>query len=173
MATIQKLYAFGAHTPAKVSGSFGLTRERSGQLTYDVDCGLARRVQPLVAEVCRIVDAGRAAAAGSRARRAAGARRFGATRQGDGDGAHDQRTPGAAPGGRHAEAGSSRHDLRKAVRRRNGTGQPVRLRPARTRGRRERGGARQLRSSLSKRVRVDRRANAASQARASASMPTA
>jgi translocation and assembly module TamB len=34
LATIPKLYAHGAHTDANVSGSFGLTRERSGQLTY-------------------------------------------------------------------------------------------------------------------------------------------
>ena len=36
LASITKLYAFGAHTSANVSGSFGLTRERSGQLTYQV-----------------------------------------------------------------------------------------------------------------------------------------
>ena len=36
LATIQKLYAFGAHTQAQVSGSFGLTRQQSGQLAYDV-----------------------------------------------------------------------------------------------------------------------------------------
>ena len=34
LANIQKLYAFGAHTRATVSGSFGLSRRRRGQLTY-------------------------------------------------------------------------------------------------------------------------------------------
>ncbi|MDB4878312.1 MAG: hypothetical protein JWM41_4758 [Gemmatimonadetes bacterium] len=36
LADIQRLYAYGAHTAANVSGSFGLTRERTGQLTYTV-----------------------------------------------------------------------------------------------------------------------------------------
>jgi translocation and assembly module TamB len=33
---VQRLYAYGAHTSANVSGTFGLTRERSGTLTYVV-----------------------------------------------------------------------------------------------------------------------------------------
>jgi translocation and assembly module TamB len=37
LASIQKLYAYGAHTSANVSGTFGLTKAHSGQLTYVVD----------------------------------------------------------------------------------------------------------------------------------------
>jgi len=36
LANIQKLYALGAHTTANVSGTFGLVRGRSGELTYNV-----------------------------------------------------------------------------------------------------------------------------------------
>jgi translocation and assembly module TamB len=36
LATIQRLYAYGAHTAARVSGTFGLTRTTTGTLTYDV-----------------------------------------------------------------------------------------------------------------------------------------
>ncbi|HEY4130557.1 MAG TPA: hypothetical protein VGM50_08055, partial [Gemmatimonadaceae bacterium] len=34
LAKVDKLYALGAHTTAKVSGSFGLTRNRFGELSY-------------------------------------------------------------------------------------------------------------------------------------------
>jgi translocation and assembly module TamB len=37
MAQIPKLYARGAHTVANVSGSFGLARPHSGELTYAID----------------------------------------------------------------------------------------------------------------------------------------
>jgi translocation and assembly module TamB len=37
LAEIPRMYARGAHTTATVSGSFGLTRSRSGELTYAVD----------------------------------------------------------------------------------------------------------------------------------------
>ena len=37
LASIQKLYASGAHTRANIAGSFGLVRGRSGELTYVVD----------------------------------------------------------------------------------------------------------------------------------------
>ncbi|MGE5100173.1 MAG: translocation/assembly module TamB domain-containing protein, partial [Deltaproteobacteria bacterium] len=36
LATVQKLYASGAHTAANVSGTFGLARDRTGELTYRV-----------------------------------------------------------------------------------------------------------------------------------------
>ena len=36
VATVQKLYASGAHTAANVSGTFGLARGRTGELTYRV-----------------------------------------------------------------------------------------------------------------------------------------
>lgn len=37
LAEIPRLYARGAHSTAQVSGTFGLTRARSGELTYAVD----------------------------------------------------------------------------------------------------------------------------------------
>ena len=137
------LYAAGVAHDGAASGTFGLTRERSGHAHVSRRRRFARRVQSLDSEVAPAHRRRRAAPARhgarhSRARKADSARLDRATR----DGAHDQRQAGPEARGERAEAGAGGHDLRLGARGGNAARQHLRVRRSRARRRRARSSSR-------------------------------